>query len=129
MPSNAELKSGIDALAVELAVQASTDGLNNAQLADLLSDLRDEKAKRSETPPPAAQAQAEADAAAQVLSAIMTPVASAKPPYYVAPGKAITTKVGIKSGDEDDNEVKAEHFEGGDETLQRLVESGYVLES
>jgi hypothetical protein len=47
--------------------------------------------------------------------------------FVVAPCKAITTKEGIKSGDEDDNEVKAEYFEGGDEALQALVESGYVL--
>jgi hypothetical protein len=102
MPSNAELKASI----AELDPEVVTDGLTNAQLADKLSELREEKTKR-----------AEAEA----------PLAVIESGYVVAPGKAITTKAGIKSGDEDDNEVKAEYFEGGDEALQALVESGYVL--
>ena len=139
MPSNAELKASIDEVSVELGVETVTDGLTNAQLADKLSDLRDEKtARASALPAPgqaeadaAAQAQAEADAAAQALAALMAPVKTGegtKPPYYVAPGKAVTTKVGILSGDTAD-EVKADYFEGGAEALQTLVESGYVLKS
>ena len=132
MPSNAELKASIEELSAELDVETVTDGLTNAQLADKLSDLRDEKAKRAAAPAPDAQEAAEADAAAQALDALMAPVpaaaAPAKPPYYMAPGKAVTSKAGILSGDTAD-EVKAEYFEGGDETLQALVESGYVLKS
>lgn len=133
MPSNAELKASIEELSVELGVETVTDGLTNAQLADKLSDLRDEKAKRAAAPAPDTQAAANADAAAQALDALMTPVAAAptvtaKPPYYMAPGKAVTSKAGILSGDTAD-EVKAEYFEGGEETLQALVESGHVLKS
>lgn len=136
MPSNAELKASIEELSAELGVETVTDGLTNAQLADKLSDLRDEKTKRAAAPAPdtqaeadaAAQAQAEADAAAQALDALMAPAVVAKPPYYMAPGKAVTSKAGILSGDTAD-EVKVEYFEGGDETLQALVESGYVLKS
>lgn len=128
MPSNAELKASIEELSAELDVETVTDGLTNAQLADKLSDLRDEKAKRATAPAPGTQAAAEADAAAQALDALMTPVVTAKPPYYMAPGKAVTSKAGILSGDTAD-EVKAEYFEGGDETLQALVESGHVLKS
>lgn len=127
MPSNAELKASIDAVSAELEVVTNTDGLNNAQLADTLSDLRDEKAKRAETPAPDAQA------AADALDALMAPIAQApavvaKPPYYMAPGKAVTSKAGILDGDTAD-EVKAEYFEGGDKTLQTLVVDGYVLKS
>ncbi len=126
MPSNAELKASIEELSAELGVETVTDGLTNAQLADKLSDLRDEKAKRADAPAP--DTQAALDAAAQALDALMAPVAVAKPPYYMAPGKAVTSKAGILSGDTAD-EVKAEYFEGGGETLQTLVESGYVLKS
>lgn len=126
MPSNAELKASIEELTAELGVETVTDGLTNAQLADKLSDLRDAKAKRAAAPAP--DAQAAADAAAQALDALMAPVVTAKPPYYMAPGKAVTSKAGILSGDTAD-EVKAEYFEGGDETLQALVESGHVLKS
>lgn len=119
MPSNAELKASIEELSAELGVETVTDGLTNAQLADKLSDLRDEKAKRAAAPAPDAQA---------ALDALMVPAVVAKPPYYMAPGKAVTSKAGILSGDTAD-EVKAEYFEGGDETLQALVESGYVLKS
>lgn len=126
MPSNAELKASIEEISAELGVETVTDGLTNAQLADKLSDLRDEKTKRADAPAP--DTQAALDAAAQALDALMAPVVAAKPPYYMAPGKAVTSKAGILSGDTAD-EVKAEYFEGGDETLQALVESGYVLKS
>jgi hypothetical protein len=49
-----------------------------------------------------------------------------KPPYYVAKGKAITSKKGILS---EGDEVKAEYFgkkEAGEETLASLVDSGHV---
>lgn len=125
MPSNAELKASIEELSTELGVETVTDGLTNAQLADKLSDLRDEKAKRAAAP--------DAQAAAAALEALMAPVAQspavvATPPYYMAPGNAVTSKIGILSGDTAD-EVKAEYFEGGDETLQALVESGHVLKA
>lgn len=54
--------------------------------------------------------------------------AEKKPPYYVAKGRAITTKVGVLSGDVE-AEVKAEHLSGGEETLNHLVEKGYVIKS
>lgn len=133
MPSNAELKASIDALAGELGTPTNTDGLNNGQLADALAKLRAAKAARSETPGPdaAAQAQAEADAAAQARDALMAPVqpaAAPKPPYYMAPGKAITSMVGILSGDTAD-EVKAEYLPGGEATLQAFVKSGHIVKS
>lgn len=49
-----------------------------------------------------------------------------KPPFYVAPGKALTSKKGILSGDTSD-EVKAEYLPGGKEALDSFVKSGHVL--
>ena len=46
--------------------------------------------------------------------------------YVVAPGKALTCKRGVVSEGE---KVKAEHFPGGQETLDNLVEKGFVLKS
>jgi hypothetical protein len=49
-----------------------------------------------------------------------------KPPFYVAPRKAVTSKKGILSGDTSD-EVKAEFLVGGEEALKAFVTSGHVL--
>lgn len=49
-----------------------------------------------------------------------------KPPFYVAPRKAITSKKGILSGDRAD-EVKAEYLAGGDEALKAFIKSGHVV--
>lgn len=49
-----------------------------------------------------------------------------KPPFYVAPGKSLTSKKGILSGD-NEAEVKAEYFAGGKEALDAFVKSGHVL--
>lgn len=118
MPSNAELVADIDALSTELGQTVNVTGLKNDQLAKLLAGLRDEKSARAETPAPGAAEQAAAEQAA-------APVVK---PYYMAPGKAVTSKAGILDGGTAD-EVKAEYFEGGAETLQALVDDGYVLKS
>ena len=110
MPSNAELITSIEALAAELKVEAVTEGLSNAKLADLLAELREKKA----TP----------DAEAARIAA----EAEAKPPYYVAPGKSVTSKRGILDGDAAD-EVEAKDFEGGQAVLDDLVELGVVIKS
>ena len=49
-----------------------------------------------------------------------------KPPFYVAPRKALTSKKGILSGDTED-EVKAEYLSGGESALKAFIESGHVL--
>ncbi len=49
-----------------------------------------------------------------------------KPPYYVAPGKSLTSLKGILSGDTAD-EVKAEYLAGGKEAVDAFVKSGHVL--
>ena len=54
--------------------------------------------------------------------------AKKKPPYYVVKGRAVTTMVGVLSGDVE-AEVKAEYLSGGEETLQELVEKGLVIKS
>ena len=45
-----------------------------------------------------------------------------KPPYSVPEGKSLTTKRGILT----DCEVTADDFDGGEKTLESLVESGHV---
>jgi hypothetical protein len=49
-----------------------------------------------------------------------------RPPFYVAPGKSLTSKKGILSGDTAD-EVKAEFLTGGKKALDAFVKSGHVL--
>jgi hypothetical protein len=51
--------------------------------------------------------------------------AKKKPPYSVPAGKSVTSKRGILS----DCEVKAEDFEGEQETLDSLVKSGHVVKA
>ena len=109
MPSNAELSTQAANLAEELNLEIDTEGLNNAQLAALVSDL---KAKADD-----ASLDTQADTAAK---------ATKKPAFYVAPRKAITTKRGILTGDSED-EVKAGDLHGGKATLEALVESEHVL--
>lgn len=46
------------------------------------------------------------------------------PPYRVAPGKATTSLKGILGPDA---EVKAEYFADGQDSIDRLVEKGYVI--
>lgn len=102
MPSNAELIAAIGALATELQIDTPTEGLNNDQLSKALAGLRAKKA--------------EAEAAAK---------AEARPPYSVAPGRSITSQIGIlDAGDE----VKSEHV-GGADNLQALVNLGFVVKA
>lgn len=46
------------------------------------------------------------------------------PPYRIAPGKSLTSKKGVL--DEGD-EVKAEYFSGGQETLDHNVDRGFII--
>lgn len=115
MPSNKELAAEAKALAAELETEVTTDGLNNQQLADLVSDL---KAKKKD-----ADTVTQADNAERMAG---KPQPKKKPPFYVAPRKAITSKKGILSGDTED-EVKAEYLEGGKDALEAFIESGHIL--
>lgn len=129
MASNADLIKVIVAAAEQLKIEApKTDGLSNEQLAALASEMR-ERVKASE------DAEGDKNKAAQDEDQAAREAAAAKrkkkapkpkPPYYVAPGKAITCKRGILSGDTED-EVKPSHLSGGEKSLREMIERGLVL--
>jgi len=120
MPSNAELTKQAEELAAELSLEVTTEGLNNQQLADLVADL---KAKKKD----AAEDEATKAAAAKKAERMAgKPQPKKKPPFYVAPRCAITSKKGILSGDTED-EVKAEYLPGGKDALEAFIESGHIL--
>lgn len=121
MPSNTKLAEEAEKLAEGLGIEVTTDGKNNEQLSDLVSDLR-AKTKDAEHDTEADQGKP-APAPAPAKKAAPKPK---KPPYYVAPGKAITSRKGILSGDTAD-EVKAEYLSGGKGALDAFIESGHVL--
>lgn len=114
MPSNAELTKQAEELAAELSLEVTTEGLNNQQLADLVADL---KAKKKD---------ADNDTQADAAAAKKAERPKKKPPFYVAPRCAITSKKGILSGDTED-EVKAEYLPGGKDALEAFIESGHIL--
>ena len=93
---------------VVLDAAAATEGLTNAELETLLDVL--------ESAADAAAEAAAADAAA----------ADARPDYYVAPGRSITSKRGILSGDVE-AEITADDLAGGTDALDAFVKSGHVL--
>lgn len=114
MPSNKEYIEQAQALAAELDVAVTTDGLTNEQLARLVSDLKAEALAKETT---ASEAERKDNAAVQKDEP------KKLPPYYVKPGKALTTKRGIKS---DGQEITAEDLIGGKEALEGFVKSGHV---
>lgn len=128
MPSNKDLTAEAEALANELGLEVTTDGLKNDQLAELVSDLKAKKTDAdTNTPADDAEDKATAEAAAKAAARKAGKAQPApKPAYYVAPRKSITSKKGILSGDTED-EVKAEYLAGGDVALQAFVKSGHVL--
>lgn len=127
MASNKDLIADIIAMSALLEKEVpATEDLSNSDLANILSALKADKkeADKDLTPDAAAKAGAEAKAAAAKKRA----KGVKKPPYYIAPRKALTTKRGILSGDDADA-VTADDLYGGERTLSALVESGYIIKS
>lgn len=129
MPSNNELAAEAVELAAKLETTVETDGLDNKELVALVKDLR-AKVTDAETSTQADdQGEDEATKAAQAKKAARVAGKSPKPkrpPFYVAPGKSLTSRKGILSGDTAD-EVKPEYLNGGKKALDAFVESGHVL--
>ena len=113
MASNKELIAQAITLAAALEIEITTDGLNNKQLGDLVSDLK-AKTKDAEHSTQADGQEAEAEAEAEEQA----------PGVYVAKGKSITTKAGILSAGD---EVTAKHLAGGDKALAQLVKGGHCV--
>lgn len=120
MPSNQELLDQIAELSEKLDKKVETEGLNNNELNKLAKELRAElkefdngadeaAAKKAEV-----QAQKEEDAKnAPELSGLR-----------VAPGRSVTSKKGIM----DENQpVSANIFEGGEETVKKLLKAGILV--
>ena len=110
-----DLKTRIAELSVALGVQTPVDGLGDDELLTLAESLEAE----------VADAEAKATAKAKKAKKPATP----KPPFYVAPGRAITSKKGIISGDDGParGEVKASYLAGGQVAIDALIESGHIL--
>jgi len=128
MPSNKDLKNEIQLISEKLELEIDTNGLNNRQLVETLSDL---KAKERDM-----ELETQADSAAAKEPEAKEPEAKepeAKEPeakelkkalkIYVKKGKAITTKRGILS---DGDEIKESDIHNGEKELERLLKSGYL---
>jgi len=128
MASNKELIGQAVTIALALSLEIETEGLNNAQLTALVKDLKaKQKDESTDTQADTAEAKklaAKAKAKAKQLAKVKPK--PKKPPYYIMPGKAITSKRGILGPDD---EVKAEYLAGGQEALDDFVETGYIGKS
>ena len=112
MATNKQLIKESLEISKELNLVVETEGLSNAQLAELLSDL---KAKQKD-----ANLVTGADTAVEVA------VEVAIFAYSVAPGKAITTnRVIIADGDE----IKISDLPGGKKAMDAFVKSGHVVKA
>ncbi len=139
MASKKELALEAQAIADALEVEITTEGLNHAELTDLVSDLKAKKRDADITsqaddepeaddedsndePEPGDEPEPEVDDE----DADDEPDADAddEPVYVIAPGKAVTSLKGIRG---EGDEAKAEHFPGGDETFQDLKDRGIVV--
>ena len=144
MPSNKDIVKAIVELSEKLEKDApETDGKNNGELANILSELKAENKAATETAAsPDDEAKEKADAAAKEKAddeakekaddeAKEKAKPAEKPPFYVAPGKAITSKRGIlatEGGAEIDayTEIKADDLAGGKGALDAFVKSGHI---
>lgn len=127
MPSNKELTAQAEELAKELELEINTEGLKNDGLAELVSDL---KAKKKDADRQTLADEAEEDSAkAAALAKLEADEAkedkaeAKKPPFYVMPGKCLTSKRGLIA---DGDEIKADDLAGGKEALNAFVKSGHV---
>ncbi len=110
MASNKELITSI----LEFKPDAVTDGLNNAQLAEMLKGLKVQAD---------AAAKALADAAAAAMKEEESKLTEDGKGLTVVAGKAVTTKRGILAGGET---VTAQDLSGGMEAFTALFKNGYI---
>jgi|SRR5690554_6316013 len=134
MASNEQLISEIKAIDPE----AKTDGLNNAQLAEMKKQLKeaadgDQETDEREAAAKADKEKADEEAAAerQEMLAEKRKKAEAKLPelkkgeHRVAKGKAVTTKKGVKAWP---HGVAADDLSGGEKSFRKLLKNE-VLEA
>lgn len=111
---------------LELDSKAELDGLDQAELTAKLAELKPD-------PKTAAEDAAAAKETAQAKKAEkIEQIKAKKPPYYVAPGKAITTKRGILGGKPADEvgpetEIKKKYLSDGGTSFERWIKLGYII--
>lgn len=109
------------ALAAGVTLEKGTDGLNNAQLVKLVKDMK------AEHPDAAAKVEEAERIAAEELATLKAAKKEKKiPPFYIADGKALTTKRGLLGPG---REIKAEDLAGGDTALKAFVKTKHVIKS
>lgn len=128
--STAALVAQVQGLAEQLGTTVDTDGLSNEALTELVENLKvsvNEAAKADadiDAVNAAAEGAGENETAKEAKVEAVAEEAAKKPPYYLMPGKALTTiKRGILGpGDE----IKPEDIAGGKTSLDKFVKSGHV---
>ena len=131
MPSNPDLIIAITEQAEAKGVDVpATDGKNNVELTAILKELKKPVAPKAPGTEADAKAKAEADAKAKAEADAAAESAKIKvevkklPPYYMANGKALTTKKGILA---DGDEIKPEYLAGGKDAIEKFVKTGHIL--
>lgn len=113
MASNKHLIKEIMALSLALGLEVDPEGLNNAKLAELASDLKAKK-KDADNITLADESEAKDEPEAKDTK---------KPEFYVMQGKCLTSKRGLLS---DGDEIKVEDLSGGLVAIKAFVKSGHV---
>lgn len=116
-------------LADELGTDVKTEDKSDAELVDLIANMKvgvDEAAKATNNE---AGVEAAKDAAEDAVHVKAEKVEAAaekkKPPFYIADGKSLVCRPGVLGpGDE----IKAEHLPGGATALAKHIANGYVCE-
>ncbi len=123
MPKNEDLIKSITDVATEKGIDVpETENKSNNELVEILKTLN--------TPTPPA-APSDDDVAAKAASDAKAEAAKVKaekkvkrPPFYIAEGKAITTKRGILGPDE---EIRVKDLAGGKDAIEKFVKTGHIL--
>lgn len=129
MPSNRDLMAAIK----ELDSEQETEGKNNQELQAILAKLQTAKADASANADANDNAKtaatAKADVGAKADAEAKVKANRPKPPFYVAPGKAIITERGIISGDDplEKTEIRAEDLPTGKDGLNHFLKTGHIL--
>ena len=123
MANKVELVAEIAELSEQLGTDVpATDEMTKADLEVVVENLK-AGVKAADTEANSADAKAKRKAARDAKKAEEE---EDRPPYYLLPGKSVTTmRRGIQA---DGDEVKAEDFRGGQENLEALIEAGYIGE-
>lgn len=129
--TTAALVAQVKGLAEQLDTSVETDGLSDDALTEMIENLKvsvNEVAKAdADADAVDAMAQGAAENEVQKMAKVQakTEKEAKKPPFYIMPGKALTSKRGILGpGDE----IKVSDIAGGKDALEKFVASGHIGE-